>query len=371
MAKNDSKKPTEKNGSNGAANGKTDLDARRRFLDRAMEGSAISRATGPGTMPEIAAPSLDSITVHLDAPKAVTRDMLLERLQELLYTAALRLPRTSGETIGPDDEVIVDTVGYCDGELVPFSVREAQMLGPEHDAIPGLRQELVGEHVGTTVQVMLPIHDKHPTKKLRGKVAIFSVRILKACELHFYEPETRDFLERVNLGNTVDKVFETLANEWNEEQRVKQWSQALSRVLGELATRAKVTVEDSIVDREIRRKWQMIEGGLMARLGLPMEQQNLALKAWLDDVDMRTEIKRQIANAAVLRAVAVKENLLTEGEIGSYFDALMPAFGLDPKLVRASIKSGEDPQATSELATNLVFMRAAEHIWSRATVQRS
>lgn len=375
-SKNDPKKSNGKNGtgshtahSPNGANGKADVDARRAFLDRAMGGAP--RASGNAKLPEIPAPSLDALKVKLSDVKPATQEVLLSRLEELIYTAALRLPRVRGEFIGPDDELLVDTVGYCDGKLVPFSVREAQLLGPMHDeAMPGLRERLVGERVGTTVQVLLPIPMRHPTAELRGKLAVFSVRIVSAAELQFLAPDSPEFLELANAGESVEAVLETLANEWYEEQHVEQFKQGLSHLLNELATRAQVKVDKAIVDREIDRKWRTSEGALMARLNLPHEQQDAALNSWLENHELRQELERQIAAAVVLRAIAMKEKLATPMEVSKYFDTVMPALGLAPNAVRAALTNDAEPEVVEEMATNLIYMRAAEYVWARAKVER-
>jgi hypothetical protein len=48
----------------------------------------------------------------------------------------------------------------------------------------------------------------------------------------------------------------------------------------------------------------------------------------------------------------------------------MPALGLAPNAVRAALTHDAEPQVVEEMATNLIYMRAAEYVWARAQVER-
>jgi hypothetical protein len=60
--------------------------------------------------PPFTSVNLDSLEVRVDAVLPPTTEELLGALQELQYRTAVRVPRTFGELVGPDDEVNVEGI---------------------------------------------------------------------------------------------------------------------------------------------------------------------------------------------------------------------------------------------------------------------
>ncbi len=367
MASSDPKNPKSKNGANGAAATPSASDARRNFLERAMQESSISRIGAGGRFPDVAAPSLDALTVKLEPPAQVTEGVLSDRFIELQYESALRLPRVNGEVVDADDEVTVDTVAYVDGELVPFTVLEGQLLSPLYDeAMPGLREALVGEMVGQVVVVEVEIPQKHPVERFRGKSAMFSVRIVGAAEVEPFEVDSPEFLEAADAGDSVDAVLETLANEWNDEEQLRLYNKGMHTLMEELIARAHVTIEASAIDREIGRRWQEREGRLLSRLQLPQEQHEAALNGWLQNAELRKEVEHGLASTLVLRAVALKEKLTDAADVRAYFDDLAPSMNISATAFRASFEKDAEPETAKQMVDSLSYVRAAELVWGLA-----
>jgi hypothetical protein len=72
-----------------------------------------------------------------------------------------------GSPVEPDDELEVDCLAYCGGQLLPFLVREGLILTPALDtSLSDLRLKLIGAPVGSAQVVQHPVPVDYPLEEL-------------------------------------------------------------------------------------------------------------------------------------------------------------------------------------------------------------
>jgi trigger factor len=337
-----------------------------------MNESALARIAVGARLPEVQAPSLDGLKVKVPRQPRLTEWQLLERVEEMRYRVATRQPRKRGEKLGENDEIIVDLIGYSKGKLVPFSIFERFVVRPgENEEILGLHETLVGETIGSDVLVELMIPQTHPMQELRGKPVVFSVRIVEAAALTLPTLESKEFIKAVNLGNTFEEALEGIANQWHAEQATILEGNALAALLEQVAARANVTIDSALVDKEIGRRWRLQEAPLLTRLNLPVDQQDAALSAWLSDPHIRGEVERHIKTTLVLRSIIEKEKLASVPELRELMDGMLRDDEIDPAQMRAETKKNGDQAQEQRFTEALVYLRAAEYVLSRATIEQA
>lgn len=333
-----------------------------------MSPMAQVLAGKPPTLPAVEAPSLEKLAVKVPAADDLTQDDLLERFREKARALAVTRDRKPGEALAMGDEAQVDLLGYVGGKLLPFSARFGFWLElAPLIALPGLTESIARAKVGQSVQVSLTLPPDYPVEALRGKPVRFIVDVRGGREVKLPDTESKEFLARLGLGPDLEKVMDALREELEQELADQLWTEAENLVLAELVARAKVQVPKALLEDEIRRRWADVEGRGLVEKGFDVEEQNEALKTWLDDPPTRAECERRIAAGLVLRAVAERDKLeLPREKLEAIVLAYAKPFGLGEAEVKAALReSKEQTTRLHELAWHLL---AVEHVLKAAKV---
>ena len=127
-------------------------------------------------------------------------------------------------------------------------------------------------------------------------------------------------------------------------------------------------IDKAIIDKQIANKWRQTEGALLSRLGFPQEQHEAALNGWLEHAETRQEVERQCAATLVLRAVARKEGLLSVEDAATSSTVSCRRWARTARGERRA-RPREESGDASRLVDTLVYLRTAEHIWSKAKIE--
>lgn len=345
----------------------SDNDARRRFYSQLLSESPLTRIAMGGQLPEVQVPPLETLSFETPAPLELSEDALLLRLGDLAYSLALRRIKPLGSEIGPNDELNVDCIAYCQGEILPFSVHSGWVLGPhnfDEDSL-NLRQSLVGKTSGSIEIVERLVPNTHQVSKFHGLPAFFSIRINSATEIEDVDVQSPEFLAAAQRGDSLEAVCDELAKEWQQEQLLFTRNNAFSKFLSDLADQAGVTISDTLIDKEIGRRWRLIEGELLTRIHTPLDQQNLALGAWLESPPMRAFAEHCLKVTAVLRSVIAQERFLVDYDVREWFDTVSQGLGIDPTALRMDLKQRDDKLANQRLLESMTYLRAMDYVLSK------
>ncbi|HEX8536583.1 MAG TPA: peptidylprolyl isomerase, partial [Cystobacter sp.] len=144
------------------------------------------------------------------------------------------------------------------------------------------------------------------------------------------------------------------------------WLEAQNLVLEQLASRAEVELPTSLVDEEIRRRWQAAEGQVLEQKDFSPAEKQEALDVWMNDPATRSEVERRLRIALALKAVAARDGLqLPPGKAFEVLEDSAVAFGLTLAQLREAIV---DPESASLLQDVAWHLLAVEHVMGMAQV---
>jgi trigger factor len=326
--------------------------------------AALALDNAPVKLPEVQPPSLEGLTAQV-SPRPLTEDELLERLSELVRENAQRRMRAQGEFVALGDEVQLDTIGYAQGRIIPFSVRESSwaLVNPD-PVLPGFFEALVGKQVGLSVEIPLTLPADYPVESLRGASARFLVDVREARELTLPDPQSPQFIASLGRGATLTEVLQKLADELAEEHADEAVREAREQVLDVLVERAKVEVPRELVDEEIRRRWTEAERPILMRKAFEPDELIQALDAWLQDPLTRADAARRLRIALVLAAIAKRDQVQPQRKD---LDTIAGMLTGPAKLSREQLKQvlEKDPAAQERLANVMMQLAMIDHVMSK------
>ncbi len=326
--------------------------------------AALALDNAPVKLPEVQAPSLEGLTAQL-SPRPITQDELLERLADLVRNHAQRRMRADGEQVAMGDEVVLDTVGYARGRLLPFSVRESwSVLVNPDPLLPGFFEALVGRQVGLSVDIALTLPPNYPAEALRGASARFLVDVKEARELALPDPQSPEFIASLGRGATLAEVLRHLGDELATEHADEAEREAREQVLDVLVERAGVEVPPALVDEEIRRRWVEAERPILQRKAFEADELQQALEGWLQDPLTRADATRRLKVSLVLAAIARRDQLQPRREA---LDAIVGLLTGPAKLPREELKKvlQSDAAARERVANVMMQLAAIDHVMSK------
>lgn len=326
-------------------------------------------AITPVDLPKVQAPSLEDLEVTVPSPADLTEDDLVRRFHELKRTHGTNRERAAGEDVAMGDEVQVDTLGYCEGRLIPFSARFGLWLelAPQ-PALPGFAEAIAAGRVGDSLEIELGLPADYPVASLQGKPARFIVDVRAAKEVTEPADEAPAFLAALNKGRTLDDVMDAIREELEEELADQLTLAGQDLVLDALVARSDVTVAKSLIDEEVRRRWGQLEGKALAERGFDADEQQEALDAWLSDPMTRADAERRLKISLVLKAITERDKLQLTPEKLEYFAVTSAApYGLSAADVKKGLR--ESKELTAQMAQTAWHLLAVEHVMDSASVK--
>jgi trigger factor len=326
-------------------------------------------AVTPVELPSVKAPSTDDLEVTVPLPADLTQDDLLRRFHELKRQHAKIRERAAGEEVAMGDDVQLDTLGYCEGKLIPFSARFGLWLelAPQ-PTLPGFSEAIAGEKVGDSLEIELTIPADYPVEALRNKPARFIVDIRAAREVTEPDDEAPAFLKALKKGKTLEDVMDAIRDELEDELADTLTLAGQDLVLDALIERSQAQVPKSLIDEEVRRRWGQLEGKALAERGFDGEEQQEALNAWMTDPLTRTDAERRLKIALVLKAITERDKLkLTPEKLEELATITAAPFGLSAADVKKGLR--ESKELTAQMAQTGWHMLAVEHVMSLASIK--
>jgi trigger factor len=322
----------------------------------------------PVELPQVAAPSLEGLSVTVPAPEGFTAEQVQERFQELARAHATERYRLPTEALAWGDEVLLNIVGYANGRLIPFSVRTHAWLTLEPEPmLPGFYETLCGHSPGESLVVDVVLPDEYPVEALRGCPARFLVDIQAARQVVFPDPESPEFLEAFGRGGTLEEATRLVTQLMEEEATQMLLVQAQQLVLNEVASRTQVELPARLIDEEIRRRWGASEGRALLELHFSDEEQEESLSGWLADPATREEAEQRLRIALALGAICRRDGLtLSPERVEKLLREEAAAAGVSMDEVADALRA--EPHRLAQIDQVAWHLLAVDHVMSRATV---
>ncbi|MFZ9886812.1 MAG: peptidylprolyl isomerase [Myxococcota bacterium] len=321
----------------------------------------------PVLLPAVRAPSLEGLVIRLPPLAPLTPEEVHARYVELARSASPRRERQPGERVAAGDDVRVDLLGYSDGRLIPFSLREdVTLTAAPIPALPAFGEALVGLEVGKSAVIDLELPGDYPVAELRGRPARFLLDVHAATEVTLLPLESAALCAALCRGERLHDIMEQIATELIAEREEERLAEAEQRVLDELAMRLEVELPDRLIDEELRRRWAEQERKVALRKGFSQEEQDESLAGWKSDPATREEVRRQLRASLALKAIVDEQRLSLSAESLELLIApTATLLGIDEKEVSAVLRqSSGNADLIADTALRLL---AIEYIMARAS----
>ena len=271
----------------------------------------------------------------------------------------------SGDTVIIDFEGKVDGVAFDGGKSENYTLE----LG-SNSFIPGFEDQLVGHKAGEDVDVTVTFPEDYQAEDLRGKEAIFAVKVheVKGKELPEMDDEfAKDVDEEVNTleelqAKTKDQIKET------KDAAAKE---AIQDAAIELAVdNAKVDeIPNSMIEEDVHRQ--------MDQYLANMQQQGIDTKMYFqltgtseDDLHKQFEegAERRVKTNLVLEAIVSAEKIEpSEEEVSSEISNLAEQYGMEEDAVRSALS---DDMVKHDIAIKKVVDELAESAVEEAKMKK-
>ncbi|MDD2504160.1 MAG: trigger factor [Clostridia bacterium] len=213
------------------------------------------------------------------------------------------------------DMVILDYAGSVDGDAFAGGTAEQQTLEIGSGSfIPGFEEQLEGMNLEEERDINVSFPEKYHSEELRGKDAVFHVKIHEIKEKELPEIDD-DFAKDVSEFSTLDEYKADIKSKLQESAKQNAKNLMENQLLDKICTNAEVYIPDVMLETEINNIIQDLEMSLRYnRMDLQsyLQMYNTSME------DLREQYKESAYNRVkmrlVLEAVTKAENITVNDE---------------------------------------------------------
>ncbi|QJR82061.1 trigger factor [Alteromonas pelagimontana] len=218
-------------------------------LTKDQDGEDLQFVAAFEVYPEIEVKGIDEIEV--EKPVVEITDADLDTMMETLQKQHASWKEAKREA-KKDDRVVIDFVGSIDGEEFEGGKAEDFTLELGKDRmIPGFEDPIIGAKAGEDVKVEVKFPDEYHAEALKGKDAVFNVKVKKVEDQQL--PEVDE--EFATLFGIEEGGVEALRTEVrkNMQRELDQTLKAKVKedVIAKLIEKNEVDIPQALIDQEI------------------------------------------------------------------------------------------------------------------------
>lgn len=215
----------------------------------------------------------------------------------------------SGRPCKNGDKVNIDFSGSVDGEkFAGGTAEEYDLVLGSGSFIPGFEEQVVGMEIGGTRDITVKFPDDYQADNLRGKEAVFAIKLNKITEKQL--PELTDEYVKKHAGAESVEAYKTSVREKllkNAESRSRDETE--NSIIEEICKHAKAEIPEAMIESEIDRLVQDFSYRLMYQ-GLKLEDYIKYMGQTMEQ--FRAQYKPQAA-PRVLSQLVIDKIIRTEG----------------------------------------------------------
>ncbi len=253
------------------------------------------------------------------------------------------------------DVANIDFVGTVDG--VKFDGGEAEgfdlTLG-SGQFIPGFEDQVVGMHIGETKDVNVTFPENYQAENLKGKAAVFAVKLnkLQGKEL----PEVTDEFIKEATGSESIEAYKAKTKERLEKQAERRANDATENsILEAIAANAEVEIPQAMIEREIDGLVQKFEYQLMYQ-GLKLQDYLNFLKVTAADFrkNYEEQAKKNVLNQLIISQLIKDEKVeATDEEVEAKVAEQAASVGKTAE----EYKKNMDPRQFDYISSDIVITK--------------
>ena len=229
---------------------------------------------------------------------------------EAMRTRNARLVSVDDRAVEKGDIAVIDFEGFVDGEAFEGGKGENYELEIGSDTfIPGFEEQLIGANTDDLVDVNVKFPEEYHAEELKGKDALFKVKIneIKVREL----PELDDdFASEVSEFDTLAELKEDTRKKLEEKAKEKAETETQNAAVEKAVENAEFDVPEAMVEAQIDNMIRDFSTRLSYQ-GMNLDMYLQYTGQTIDDMKeaYRVQAKKQVDGGLVLDAIAKAEGI--------------------------------------------------------------
>ena len=303
-----------------------------------------------------------------DVKFEVTDEMVEDRINKERENNA-RIVSVEDRPVKDMDTVNIDFEGSVEG--VPFDGGKSEnydLVVGSHTFIPGFEEQLLGKNIGDNVDVNVIFPEEYHSEELKGKEALFKVKINSIKEKQL--PELDDeFAKDVSEFDTLEEYRADIKKNLTEAAERNALVQKQNNAIDALIESSNVEAPESMINEEVDKAFRDFAGRIR-QYNMELDNYFKMLNTTEEAVreQLRPEATKRANAELVIDAFAKLENIeVSEEEIDKEIDE----FGKNMKVkdfegFKKELKSGEGLEG---ITASLIRRKAVDHLVSLVKFQ--
>ena len=270
-----------------------------------------------------------------------------------------RLVSVEDRAAKKDDIVNIDYEGFADGVAIAGGKAEGfDLTLGSGQFIPGFEDQLIGKNIGDDVEVNVTFPKEYHSEDLKGKDAIFKVKIngIKVKEL----PELDDeFAKDVSEFDTFEEYKADLTKKLKEANKAKSKQEFENKVVDKVVENTEINIPEAMIEASVENRIRDFATQLSYQ-GLDFKQYMQYTGSTLDSLkeQFRPDAEKNIKTSLVLEKIAKTENIeATDKEV----EAVIKDYAEKSKMSVDEVKKYINPD---EIKENKIIEKTIEFLAS-------
>ncbi len=292
------------------------------------------------------------LTVELTSDYNVTDDEIQEYVEQYILAYYPAYDLTDKTTVEDGDIVNIDFVGTIDGEEFDGGSAEGFDLTIGSDTfIDGFEEGLIGQEVGTTVDLNLTFPDDYSSEDLAGQDVVFTVTINGIMEetTLTYDEITDEYVEDTfgDYGmTTVDDLMADVEDTLESSNESLEQSEIQDNVLQQLVEKSTINYPEELLDERLDSYLDQVKEGAEE---YEMDYEDYVVEySEYDDVetfesDSRSILEEYLEQELILEAIVADQQIsITRSEFDEFVDVYVAYYGFESAEEFYEYYGGED-----------------------------
>ncbi|MBE5879284.1 MAG: trigger factor [Lachnospiraceae bacterium] len=312
--------------------------------------------------PEVKLGKYKGVTV----PKAeieVTEEEINEAIERERKNSA-RTVTVEDRPVQDGDTAVIDFEGFVDGVAFEGGKGDNYPLTiGSHSFIEGFEEQLIGKALNEEVEVNVTFPEDYHAEELKGKPAVFKVKINEIKENQL--PELDDeFASEVSAYDTLEEYKESVKKNLTEKKEADAKMAKEEAVVDAIIEAAEMEVPDAMVLTSQRQMMEEFSQRIQMQ-GLSMEQYlqftGQTANSMMEQVKPQAE--KRIKSRLVLEAVVAAEKIeVSDAEYEEELGKMASAYQMEVE----QIKDLMDAEREAEMKKDIAIQKAVDFVVSKA-----
>lgn len=237
------------------------------------------------------------------------------------------------------DIVNIDFDGFVDGkEFAGGKGEDYPLTIGSHSFIEGFEDQLIGHKTGEEVDVNVTFPEDYHAEELKGKPALFKVKVRTIKEKQLPEIDD-DFASEVSEFETLSEYKDSVRKEIKERKEKWAAQQNENNVVAAVVANAKIDVPDAMIDTEAEQMAQNFRRRIESQ-GMNFDQYMKYTGMTAESIkdNMKPQAETTIRTRLTLEAIVDKEGISApDDRVQAEIDRAAKQYGMEPDAFKEAI----------------------------------